>query len=352
MFRPERPSKRRANAGCGRLPRDPCPAWPHTPRWNGSSRQLSFWNICSILDERGQHGARPNRQRTMPDSPALPDAAGRPRTAAPPRDFETLRALILARQGDMPRRLLQVATFAVDNPGEMAFGTAAGIAQRIDVQPSTLVRFAQSLGYTGFSELQALFRDHMRGHWPDYGDRLKGLREAGPPDGLLAGFARAAIQSIERLTASLAHDRITTAIELLAGAETIYLLAARRAYPVATYLNYTFGRLGMRRTLIDHTGLTGPETLAFATPRDVVLAISFTPYTAATIDLAAQAHGQGVPLIAITDSSFSPLVPRAAVWLEVVEASHLSFRSLAATQTLAMTLAAGAAEVRAERTGG
>jgi DNA-binding MurR/RpiR family transcriptional regulator len=276
-----------------------------------------------------------------------PSAAG----ILPPRDFESLRAYILARQGAMPRRLLEVAAFAVDHPGEMAFGTAAGIARTIGVQPSTLVRFAQSLGYSGFSQLQGLFRDHMRGHWPDYGDRLKGLRAAGPPEGLLEGFARASIQSIERLTATLPPERIAAAIALLAGAETIYLVAARRAYPVAMVLNYTFGRLGMKRALVDHAGLMGPETLAFAGPRDVLLAISFTPYTAATVDLATGAAARGVPLVSITDSAFSPLAQHSAVWLEVVETSHISFRSLAATMTLAMTLAAGAAELRAEQTG-
>lgn len=266
----------------------------------------------------------------------------------PPRDVEALRKLIMARRDQMPRRLLQVATFAVDNTSEMAFGTAAGIAQSIDVQPSTLVRFAQSLGYSGFSELQALFRDHMRGSWPDYNDRLRGLRESGPVDGMLEGFARASIQSIERLTATLSHDDLARAIALLAGAETIFLVAARRAYPVASYLNYALGRLGLKCMMIDHTGLMGPETVAFAGPRDVVLAISFTPYTTTTVDLAGLAHDRGVPLIAITDSSFSPLVPRSTVWLEVVETSHAAFRPLAASMTLAMTLAAGAAEVRAD----
>ena len=280
----------------------------------------------------------------MPPSPPLSPA---PTDGALPRDFNALRSLILARRAAMPRRLLQVATLAVDNPGDIAFGTVASIARAVGVQPSTLVRFAQSLGYSGFSELQALFRDHLRGQWPDYTERLQNLRSAGPEDGQLDGFARASIQSIERLTASLAPDAMAAAINILARAETIYLVAARRAFPVASYLNYAFGQLGLKRSLVDHSALMAAETVGFATPRDAVLAISFTPYTPATVDLAGQAAARGVPLVAITDSSFSPLVPGASVWLEVAESSHAAFRSLAATMTLAMALAAGAAEARA-----
>ena len=73
---------------------------------------------------------------------------------APPEDFDALRAAFAQRRGRLPKRLKQVAAFALAHPDEVAFGTAAGIAERAGVQPSTLVRLAQSLGYAGFSELQ------------------------------------------------------------------------------------------------------------------------------------------------------------------------------------------------------
>src|SRR5262245_34240960 len=55
-----------------------------------------------------------------------------------PRDFETLRALIVERRETLPKRLAQVAVYALDSPDEIAFGTAASVAQAADVQPSTL----------------------------------------------------------------------------------------------------------------------------------------------------------------------------------------------------------------------
>ncbi|NMD07653.1 MAG: MurR/RpiR family transcriptional regulator, partial [Phyllobacteriaceae bacterium] len=94
-----------------------------------------------------------------------------------PRDFATLRSLIIERGGDLPKRLKEVATYALENPDEMAFGTVASIAQEADVQPSTLVRFSQSLGYQGFSELQDVFRSRLRERVLNYEERIEQLKE-------------------------------------------------------------------------------------------------------------------------------------------------------------------------------
>ncbi|MGN6534127.1 MAG: RpiR family transcriptional regulator, partial [Mesorhizobium sp.] len=55
-----------------------------------------------------------------------------------PREFDSLRAAILARRDSLPKRIAQVAAYALDNPDDIAFGTAASIATLAGVQPSTL----------------------------------------------------------------------------------------------------------------------------------------------------------------------------------------------------------------------
>src|SRR5690606_27885944 len=94
-----------------------------------------------------------------------------------PEDYDDLRALLISRRETMPKRLKQLAAFAMEHPEEVAFGTVAGIADHAGVQPSTLVRFAKSLGYDGFSHLQQIFRGRLRERFPDYRERLKVLRD-------------------------------------------------------------------------------------------------------------------------------------------------------------------------------
>jgi DNA-binding MurR/RpiR family transcriptional regulator len=270
---------------------------------------------------------------------------------SPPRNFDGLKELLIARRDALPRRLVQVAAFALENPDEIAFGTVASVAAQAEVQPSTLIRFAQTMGYAGFTDLQEVFRAQLKSRWPDYRERLAELSSRKTDGGrsggdLLAGFAESAMASIERLRHSVAAAEIDRAASLLARADTIYLLGLRRAFPVTAYLAYALAKLGLRAVLLDHVAALAPEQLAGAGKRDAVVAVSFTPYTPATVDLTRQAAERGVPVVAVTDSPFSPLAPSASVQIEVVEADYAGFRSLSATLCLAMALAVATAALR------
>lgn len=267
----------------------------------------------------------------------------------PPRDFKRLRERILEHRNKLPKRLIQVADFAIARPQEIAFGRVADVAALAGVQPSTLIRFAQALGYSGFSDLQAVFLGHARERWPDYRERLEALTADGA-DGraaeLLHGFVRASMDSLDRLTETVDAETLNRAVDVLAGAATIYLLGTRRAFPATAYLAYALGRLGVRCELVEQVAGLGPEKIAVAGIDDVALAVSFTPYAPLTLELATAAHRRGVPVVAITDSPFSPLIAVATVWLEVVEADHAAFRTLAGTFALAATLAVAVAARR------
>ncbi len=283
--------------------------------------------------------------RFMDDADIKPDEAA-------PRDFATLRALIAARTPSLPRRLTQVATYALDNPDEIAFGTAASVAQNSGVQPSTLVRFSQALGYAGFSDLQDVFRARLRDRVPSYEERLRQLREHGGASKsglLLQGFADAAERSVADLRVKLDPAVLDKAVEILAGADTIYLVGLRRSFPITSYMAYAMGKLNVRNVLVDGIAGLGAEQIGFISPRDAVLAISFTPYASETVTLAHAARARNARVISITDSIFSPIASIADAWLEIAEADFEGFRSMAATMALAMTLTVAVAGRRGEK---
>jgi DNA-binding MurR/RpiR family transcriptional regulator len=270
----------------------------------------------------------------------------------PPRDFESLRAMIITRRQSLPKRLAQVAAHTLDNPDEVAFGTAASIASAADVQPSTLVRFAQHLGFEGFSDLQRIFRDRLKERTTSYEERLTALRAGaggGSHEGaILDGFLDAARRSVDNLTHAVEASKLERAVAILAAARTIHLIARRRSYPISTYLAYAFGKLGIPCTLVGSPVGIDTETLALAGEGDAALAISFSPYASETTDHARGLAARGVPVVAITDSAFSPLAGCATEWFEVAEADFAGFRSLSATMALAMALTVSVAERRAE----
>ncbi len=271
-------------------------------------------------------------------------------TSQPPEDFDALKRRLIDIEPRLPKRLRQAAAYALDHPEEFALGTASALARSADVQASTLVRFAQTLGFAGFSDLQEVFRSHLRNRWPDYSERLRALqqnaRDSGDPTHLLLGFADSAAASIARLREGLHERELERAVGLLARARTIHCLGQRRSFCVAHYLTYALGQLGVPASLIDNVGGLGPEQLARAGADDALIAVSFLPYSPVTLDLARRARRSGAAIVGITDSALSPLAALADVRFEVVESDFGSFRSLSATFCLAMTLAVAVAEQR------
>ena len=75
--------------------------------------------------------------------------------------YEALRTEIARRHPAFPDRLKVIAEFALEHPTEMALGTVAEVASRAKVQPSAIVRFANALGYGGFTEMQQVFRSRL-----------------------------------------------------------------------------------------------------------------------------------------------------------------------------------------------
>lgn len=271
----------------------------------------------------------------------------------PPQDFDALRAAILERKRELPKRLTQVAAYALDHPDEIAFGTAASIAVSADVQPSTLVRFAQHFGFDGFSGLQLLFRARLRERTSSYEERLRILEQDGAAlaesTTIFNGFVAAAHRSIDAIAAAVDPDGFERAVTLLANAETIYLIAKRRSYPISSYMAYAFGKLKVRCQLVGTSAGIDDDMLAMATPKDAAFAVSFSPYASESAAQARSMAARGIPVVSLTDSAFSPLAECSKEWFEVVEADHAGFRSLSASMAFAMALTVSIAEKRRRR---
>ncbi len=265
-----------------------------------------------------------------------------------PADFDALKNEILNRKASLPKRLRQVAIFALDHPDDIAFGTVASVSAAAEVQPSTLVRFAQHLGFEGFSSLQELFRDRLRERKPGYDERLSALRHSHEdgPQAILHGFVGAAQRSLDRLASAIDPAAFERAVAILARAETIYLVSKRRSYPIGCYMAYAFGKLGIRHQMAGTAAGLDEDILALASPRDAAFAASFSPYASETINQARSLAARRIPVVSLTDSAFSPLAECSREWFELAEADHAGFRLLSASMAFAMALTVAVAEER------
>lgn len=262
--------------------------------------------------------------------------------SSPPPDFAGLKVSLVAQAPNLPKRLRQCARFVLDNPDTVAFGTTAAVARAAGVQPSTLVRFAQVIGFSGFSDMQELFRDNLLAR--SQGGEGAPLRaDDAVPEGTperLARFAASAQAATATTMAELDVAAFEKAARLIAEADTVYLLGLRRSFPVVAYLFYAFGKIGRRVSLLDGVGGILADRTDLIMARDTLVVCTFHPYAPEVAEFAETVAQSGRTLVAITDSAFSPLEPMADVTLFVRDAQVGEFRSLSATMCLASALVA------------
>jgi len=280
--------------------------------------------------------------------------------AAYPETYDQLEKAIIEQFPSLSKRLQQIASHALDNPSELALETIAAVSQRAGVQPSSLIRFAKVFGFSGYSDMQRVFRLRLTDAMPDYKERLKSLNgseaqgeEARDVNALLEQFVEADVVGLRRLQQNKRLGALLDqSFKLITDSETVYVVAHRRSFPIACYLAYALSQMNVRNVLVDGVGGMFMQQVGHATNRDVIIAISSKAYSPDVAQVVREAKQRGVKIIAMTDSPLSPLAEHADVSLEVQQAAVGLFRSLAVTMTLAVTLIVGLGRaVEAKRQG-
>jgi DNA-binding MurR/RpiR family transcriptional regulator len=264
----------------------------------------------------------------------------------PPDTVDAFHDRLTQIRGQLPRRLQQCADHLATHSDRVALSTVAQIAEGAEVPPSALMRFCQVMGFSGFAEMQRLFRSALPMGLPDYAARLANLKSGpkGAPSALVAEFIDAGRQSLEALAQDLNEALLDQVVTCLSRASTIHLAGLRRSYPVVAYLAYVLEKLEIPALL--HEGTGGLANRAALRPGDALLVVSFAPYAAETLALAQAAKVAGLPVVALSDRAESPLARLADTTLVVTEVDFGAFRSLSATIALALSLAVAVAARR------
>ncbi|EYD76681.1 putative transcriptional regulator of the myo-inositol catabolic operon [Rubellimicrobium mesophilum DSM 19309] len=264
---------------------------------------------------------------------------------AAPRSYEELIRVIHDRYEGMSKAYQKIALYLTQNPNDVGVLPVGAIAERCGIHASNLVRFAQALGFSGFKELQQLFRVRLTTAAPGFDARVRALESelGGREDRSELGFLRDLvvrdISSLQDLVADISAEQIARAVTLMEQADTIYLLGQLRSVPVVELLRYVLTMLGKRTVLLDPGGGLATHMARAACPSDLLLAVSFRFYATEVVNVAEEAAARGVPIVAISDSTLSPLAKGASVLFAVPEHEYTFSRSLAAPMCLAQALA-------------
>jgi DNA-binding MurR/RpiR family transcriptional regulator len=260
-----------------------------------------------------------------------------------PASYEELKESITRSHTELSKQLQRIARFALEKPNDLALGTVATVAAASGAQPSAVIRFANTLGFKGFSEMQQIFRNHLVSRSVSYRERIDQMRRhtaasGGTPTGVLHEVVSQAISVLGHLEETVNATDMEAAVQTIASAENVYVLAQRRAFPIACYMSYALNQLELRAHLLDGVGGMLREWARAINPGDALIVASFRNYSPDVIDTATACHRRGAAVIAITDTPLSPLRPAADICFELGGDSDRPFRSLVSPMSLAQAL--------------
>lgn len=259
-------------------------------------------------------------------------------------DYEGFVQLIQVQYDGLGRSSQVIARHLIQNPNDIAIQSINDIAGRCNVHASSLVRFAQALGYEGFKELKEIFHRRLATAAPGFENRVTALKndlrkhEQGSPKAFLRDLVARDIATLQDLYNDVAETDLVKATALLQKAEIIYIAGQLRSAPIAVFLRYVLTMLDRRVILLDADGGLATHMAQVMRPRDVLLAISFRFYAKEVVSIVEAAHAAKVPVVAISDGNLSPLAKCASVLFSIPEGEYAFSRSLAAPMCIAQAL--------------
>jgi DNA-binding MurR/RpiR family transcriptional regulator len=258
---------------------------------------------------------------------------------------EELMDSIAAAYEVLPRQLKSIASYFEQHRSSVMMDRVTDIAVACDVHPSAVVRFSKRFGFSGFSEMQAIFRraytervapiqsyqQRIRNLVTNTRTRLRGSEIAGE-------FIDGSRRGLEELGSALDGSAFDEALDLLLRAKAIYIAGVRRSFAAASYLAYALQHTRKRVILAPGLGGMYREQISSIRKGDALVAISFLPYGRETQYCVRMAHHNKASTLVITDSQMSPLARFATALLTVKEGNAFGFRSLTNTMCLCQAL--------------
>lgn len=204
-----------------------------------------------------------------------------------------------------------IAAYISEHYDKAAFMTAAKLGVTVGVSESTVVRFAVEIGYDGYPQLQKAMQEMIRSKLTSV-QRI-GVTSARIGDGdILETMLNFDIDKIKRTLEETSREDFYAAVDDICEAKKIYILGARSASALATFLGYYFHLLFENVKIVNPSSETDVfEQMLRVGKDDVVIGISFPRYSKKAINAMNFASDKGAKFIAITDSLSSPLTKNA-----------------------------------------
>ncbi|ADL68870.1 MurR/RpiR family transcriptional regulator [Thermoanaerobacterium thermosaccharolyticum] len=198
-----------------------------------------------------------------------------------------------------------IAEYIINHYDKAAFMTAAKLGNSINISESTVVRFANTLGYDGYPELQSALQELIKNKLTTV-QRLEMTDETDEVS-ILNNVLKSDIENIKETKEEIDKNSFKEVVDNIFKAKKIYIIGFRSSTAIAEYLGF-YLNLILENVILVKPGISDVfEQMLRVDSNDLVIGIGFPRYSKRTLEVLKYAKSQNAKIVAITDSLISPL---------------------------------------------
>ena len=208
---------------------------------------------------------------------------------------------------EMSKSHKMIAGFISRHYDQAVFMTAAKLGETLGISESTVVRFADRIGYAGYPEFQRALEECVKGKLSDL-QKMDEKYGNSTQSEVLASVIAADIEKLQHTIDHLEPAAFESAVETILTADTIYIMGLRSNEPLAEFLHFYLNMIRGGVVLLKTTSVSETfEQMIRINDKDCFIGISFPRYSMRTLKAMEFASDRNAKVIAVTDSANSPI---------------------------------------------
>ncbi|NLM04767.1 MAG: MurR/RpiR family transcriptional regulator [Clostridiales bacterium] len=199
-----------------------------------------------------------------------------------------------------------IAQYIIDNYDKAAFMTASKLSKMVGVSESTVVRFANTLGFDGYPQLQKALQDIIKIKLTTV-QRVEMARDYSNEETILEKIFTSDIDNIRATQEQLDKKTFQKIVDQILIADKIYIVGSRSSTALALYLGFYLNLILDNVTVLGQSISDIFEQMLRINEKDLIIGISFPRYSKQTVKVLKYAKEQNTTIVALTDSNMSPI---------------------------------------------
>jgi DNA-binding MurR/RpiR family transcriptional regulator len=253
-------------------------------------------------------------------------------------EYAKIKNRINEKYSHLSKNNKKISEFFLENFDRIPFLSVQDIAEATSKSVASVVRFSQSIGFKGFSDLRneiaTSFQNKLNNN-----NFFPLLDSDALRDDTLISVANQDIKNINETLNLIERDRFNKAIDLIISSKRVFTMGLGISNYLAEILSYQLNLVAVDSKPFSHNSASFFEQILFLNHSDLLIAFSFPPYSKETIDSAKNANSKGLKIISITNKNSSPITFHSTLSLLVKSKNMLYTNSFAAISVLINAIA-------------